>query len=89
MNSTGRYILAICRSANKVIVSNDYGATWASKTTAHGLPATFVVVGCACSAVGYIMYIAFFNGAIMKSTNYGGNWANTSSNASNIYGGML
>jgi hypothetical protein len=86
MNSTGQYVLAISRATSKVIVSSDYGTTWASKTTSHGLPATFIVVGCACSAVGDIMYIAFFNGAIMKSTNYGSTWAYTSSNATNIYG---
>jgi hypothetical protein len=86
MNSTGKYILAICRSTSKIIVSADYGSTWTLLTTVDGLSPTFIVVGCACSALGDIMYLAFQSGNIKKSTNYGKNWTNTTSVAGNIYG---
>jgi hypothetical protein len=85
MSNNGQYVLAIAQSAAKVWTSSDYGATWTSRTSAHGQPTTLTPSGCGVSSDGSIMYVAHSGGSIYKSTNYGASWSATGAPVVNYY----
>lgn len=79
-NTTGQYILALNQGGKLVYTSNDFGTTWVSRTSAHGLPSGTALApsGCGVSGTGQYMYVAMAVGTIFKSSDYGVSWATLS-----------
>jgi hypothetical protein len=82
---TGQYILAINQGDRLVYTTNDFGTTWVSRTSTHGLPSGTALApsGCGVSGSGQYMYVAMASvagvaGTIYKSSNYGVSWSRLS-----------
>lgn len=69
-SSTLQYLMA-AQFYGDIYISSDYGVTWTPKTLLNQYSNPIQSDGCACSSTGAIMYASAYDGAILKSTNYG------------------